>query len=165
MQIVTSRFFALFMSSALLLLVAHSALAQSIGERKGWRVIELDTTFNQTVKNLEDSVKGNKMLLVTAASASGGAKAQGITIPGNRIVGVFRNDYARRMLDASIAAGIEAPIRFYITENDDGTATLSYKLPSTVFAPYFEEGGDKLRALAAELDELFGKIADEAAKS
>jgi uncharacterized protein (DUF302 family) len=105
------------------------------------------------------------MGLVTAASASAGAAGQNIIIPGNRVVGVYRNDFARRMLKASIAAGIEAPIRFYITENSDRTATLSYKLPSTVFAPYFAEGGEDLRKLAAELDQIFARIADEAAKS
>lgn len=69
------------------------------------------------------------------------------------------------MLTASVAAGIEAPVRIYITENADGKATLSYKLPSMVFAPYFGEGGEELRKFAAELDAIFAKIADEAAKS
>lgn len=95
------------------------------------------------------------MAIVTSASASQGAKAAGIDIPGNKIFGVFRNDFARRMLAASVAAGIEAPIRFYVTEKPDGTATLSYKKPSTVFAPYADEGKDALTTLAAELDGIF----------
>ncbi len=66
------------------------------------------------------------------------------------------------MLAASVPAGIEAPIRFYITENRDGTATLSYKTPSAVFAPY-AVGGGKLEEMAKELDALFAKIAREAA--
>jgi uncharacterized protein (DUF302 family) len=78
------------------------------------------------------------------------------------VVGVYRPDFAVRMLAASVPAGIEAPIRFYITENGDGTATLSYKKPSAVFAPY-TDGGAALRELAAELDTLFAKIAREAA--
>ncbi|PMX56079.1 hypothetical protein C1Y13_30015, partial [Pseudomonas sp. FW305-33] len=78
--------------------------------------------------------------LVTSASASQGAKAAGVDIPGNKVFGIFRNDFARRMLAASVAAGIEAPIRFYVTENPDGTATLSYKTPGAVFAPYADEG-------------------------
>jgi len=73
---------------------------------------------------------------------------------------VFRNDFARRMLETSVSAGIEAPIRFYVTENPDGTATLSYKRPTTVFAPYADEGKDALKGLAAELDEIFAKIAE-----
>ena len=144
--------------------IAGQVWAGSVGEREGWRVLKTAHQFEVLVKRLEDSVKANKMGLVTAASASAGAAGQGIEIPGNRVVGVYRNDFARRMLKASIAAGIEAPIRFYITENNDQTATLSYKLPSTVFAPYVDEGGEDLRKLSAELDEIFGKIADEAVK-
>jgi uncharacterized protein (DUF302 family) len=68
------------------------------------------------------------------------------------------------MLSASVAAGIEAPIRFYVTENSDGTATLSYKRPSFAFAPYLDEGGNALRLLAAELDHIFARIADLATK-
>jgi len=63
------------------------------------------------------------------------------------------------MLDASIAAGIEAPIRMYVTEGADGTATLSYRTPSHVFAPYAEEGGAALHALATELDAVFEGVA------
>ena len=35
---------------------------------------------------------------------------------------------------ASVPAGIEAPIRFYLVENADGSTTLAYKKPSMVFA-------------------------------
>jgi uncharacterized protein (DUF302 family) len=63
-----------------------------------------------------------------------------------------------------VAAGIEAPIRFYVTENPDGTATLSYKKPSFVFAPYLPDGGSTLALLAGELDDIFARIADTATK-
>jgi uncharacterized protein (DUF302 family) len=71
------------------------------------------------------------------------------------VVGVYRNDFAVRMLEASVPAGIEAPIRFYMTENPDGTASLTYRMPSAVFAPY--ESAD-LDAMAAELDEIWQRI-------
>ena len=83
----------------------------------------------------------------------------GIRIPGNAAIMVFRNDYAVRMLEASVAAGIEAPLRFYVTENADGSASLTYREPSAVFAPY---GVPQLDALASELDTIFGKIAAQA---
>ena len=85
-------------------------------------------------------------------------------IPGNRVVGVFRPDFAVRILRASEAAMIEAPIRFYVTEQPDGSATLSYKTPSFVFAPYMAEGGDALKAAAGELDAIFEGIAKQALK-
>ena len=130
-------------------------------ERPGWRVLETAQGFQDLVERLGQAIKANKMGLVTRASASAGAKSRGIEIPGNMVVGVYRNDFAVRMLEASVPAGIEAPIRFYLTENADGTATLSYRVPSEVFAPY-EDGGEKLRALARELDAIFVKIAGEA---
>lgn len=154
-----SRSFLALFASIVLMASIFSATASDLDGRSGWRVVETDITFNNLVDRVKASVKAQKMGLVTQASASAGAKGQGITIPGNRIMGVYRNDYARRMLEASIAAGIEAPIRFYVTENADLTATLSWKTPSFVFAPYMEEGGTDLRTLAVELDGVFEAIA------
>jgi uncharacterized protein (DUF302 family) len=63
-----------------------------------------------------------------------------------------------------VTAGIEAPIRIYVTENSDHTATLSYKKPTAVFASYTDEGKHVLKELAAELDDIFKRIAELAAK-
>jgi hypothetical protein len=57
---------------------------------------------------------------------------------------------------------IEAPVRFYVTEDADGSATLSWKTPSFVFAPYVAEGGPELQAAASELDAKFDAIAGRA---
>lgn len=144
---------------------AAAAPAGPLAPRGGWEVIDTRHPFPVLSERLEAAIKAEKMVAVTTASASEGAKAAGIAIPGNRVVGVFRNDFARRMLAASIAAGIEAPIRFYLTENADGSATLSYKRPSTVFAPYADEGNGALKSLAGELDVVFARIAGEATKA
>ncbi len=131
----------------------------------GWSAIDTGHSYQALIARLDAAVKANKMGLVSRASATLGAKKMlKKTIPGNMVIGVYRPDFAVRMLAASVPAGIEAPIRFYITENADGTATLSYKKPSAVFAPY-TGGGAALRELAAELDTLFAKIAREAAGS
>ena len=79
------------------------------------------------------------------------------------MVGVFNNDFAVRILALSTAAMIEAPVRFYVTENADGTATLSWKEPSFVFAPYLDEGGPALAGIAQDLDRHFAAIAARAA--
>lgn len=142
-----------------------SAWAGTVTPREGWSVVDTPFAFPQLVERLEAAVAAAEMAVVNSASASEGAKAAGIAIPGNRVVGVFRNDFARRMLEASVAAGIEAPIRFYVTENPDGTATLSYRTPSTAFAPFFVEGGEALRTLAAELDAIFATIAERATQA
>jgi len=115
--------------------------------------------FGETVARLEESIELNKMGLVAKASASAGATGRGIKIAGNMVLMVFRNDYAVRMLAASIPAGIEAPVRIYVTEDADGKATITYRTPSAVFAPY---GNSQLDAMAGELDPIFDKIVREA---
>ncbi len=115
--------------------------------------------FGDTVSRLEQSVESNKMGLIAKASASGGAAGRGVKIAGNTVLMVFRNDYAVRMLAASVPAGIEAPIRIYVTEEADGKASVTYRIPSAVFAPY---GNAQLDAMARELDPIFGKIVRDA---
>jgi uncharacterized protein (DUF302 family) len=122
-------------------------------------VIKTPHSFATLTQRLEKSVEANGMGLVAQASASRGAASRGVSIPGNAVLMVFRNDYAVRMLAASVPAGIEAPLRFYVTENADGTATLTYRSPSAVFAAY---GSPALDAMAKELDPVFAKIASDA---
>lgn len=152
----------LALSIAALLIGLSAASAGTVKGREGWIVIDTRQSFQVLVERLEATVKSEKMGIVNSASASEGAKAAGITIPGNKVFGVFRNDFARQMLGSSVAAGIEAPIRIYVTENQDGTATLSYKKPSAVFAPYADEGGDVLKSIGVELDGIFARIAEQA---
>lgn len=150
--------------SLLLAFASADAPAGTVGARPGWSVIDTPHSYASLIQRLDAAVEREKMGVVTRASATVGAAAAGVVIPGNMVVGVYRNDFARRMLAASPAAGIEAPIRFYLTENPDGTATLSYKTPSAVFAPYAGEGGAALAALAGELDAIFARIAADAAR-
>jgi len=132
--------------------------AQALEPRAGWIVHETDKSYDALVQAVRDAAAAAPINIVTQASASDGARMQGHSIQGNRVFGLYRNDYARRMLEASVAAGIEAPIRLYVTEDADGTATLGYKTPSHVFAPYAEEGGAALRDLAEELDAVFADL-------
>ena len=130
----------------------------------GWVVLKTPHKYADLIGRVMAAAKANKIGVVTKASATVGAKkVLKKDIPGNMVVGLYHPRFAVRMLDASIAAGIEAPIRVYLTENADGTADLSYKTPSAVFAPYMKEGGDKLKALADELDALFAKLTKDAA--
>ena len=115
--------------------------------------------FDTLVSRLEKAVEANKMGLIAEASASRGAAARGVRIRGNMVLMVFRNDYAVRMLAASVAAGIEAPLRLYVTEGADGRASVSWRDPSAVFAPYANADID---AMARELDPVFAKIVRDA---
>ena len=152
-----------FLSLLFVFTVFAAAPAQAeMMEMPGWNVMQTRHGYADLVTRLEKAVADNKMGIVARASATVGAKKMlNKDIPGNTVIGVYRPDFAVRMLAASIPAGIEAPVRFYVTENADGTATLSYKMPSHVFAPY-EDGGQALKDLAAELDVIFAKIATDA---
>lgn len=125
----------------------------------GLQVLPTGYGFDELWARLEKAVAAHDMGIVARASASRGAAARGIEIPGNAVIMVYRNDFALRMLKANVRAGIEAPLRFYITEEASGTATLSYRTPSAVFAPY---GGAALGEMAKELDAIFARIAADA---
>lgn len=149
--------FALF--TLILLPISPSAIAANSAPYPGIQTIKTQSGFDALWEKLEAAVKANGMFVVTRASASRGAAGRDIKIPGNLVIGVYRNDFAVRMLEASIPAGIEAPLRFYVTENGDGTASLTYRKPSAVFAPYKSSDLDKM---AAELDSIWAKIVTQA---
>ncbi len=149
---------------ALAFCLAGPLSAQSIAPRDGWVVMPTDKPYAQLVDDVKAAAKANKLGVVTQAGPTGAAKNRGITIPGNRVIGLFNNVYAVRILGLSTAAMIEAPIRVYVTEEPDGSATLSYKTPSHVFAPYVAEGGADLVAAAQELDGIFAAVAAQAVK-
>lgn len=140
--------------------VDHAVAAESAEAFPGTIALKTRHTFDTLLGRLEKAIADHKMGLVAQASASRGAASRGIKIPGNAVLMVFRNDYAVRMLKASVAAGIEAPLRIYVTENPDGSASVTYRKPSAVFAPY---GSRALDEVAKELDAVFQDIVRDAA--
>ena len=142
------------------LLLAGGLAAAADTPYPGTRTVASKHGFDALVSRVEAAVSEQKMGLVAQASASRGAAGRGVKIAGNAVLMVFRNDYAVRMLQASVPAGIEAPLRLYVTENADGTASVTYRTPSAVFAPY---RSDKLDAMAKELDPIFERIVRDAA--
>ena len=139
------------------MVLTSSAIAQAPSDT---RVLPTRHSFDQLLGRIERTVEKNGLGVVATASASRGAAARGVKIPGNAVVMVFRNDFAVRLLAASIPAGIEAPLRLYVTENADRTATLSFRMPSAVFAPYRHP---EVERLARELDQAIDRIAKDAA--
>lgn len=144
------------------LFLAIPAHAQSVAPRDGWVTLDSDKPYTELIAAVKAAAKANGMGVVTQAGPTGAAKNRGITIPGNRVIGIFNNKYAVRILELSTAAMIEAPIRIYVTEEPDGSGFLSYKTPSHVFGPYMDEGGADLVAASTELDGVFKAIAMEA---
>jgi uncharacterized protein (DUF302 family) len=141
--------------------MAVPAWAENATPYSGTRVIETGRPFDAFVKKLLAAVKANKMGIVGHACATCGARNIGVTIPGNRVIMIFNPHFAVRMLKASEAAGIEAPLRLYVTEQADGKARLTYRLPSRVFGAYAV--GD-LDAMGKELDGIVAAIVDQALK-
>lgn len=117
------------------------------------------TPFSKVAAALEEAIAEARMALVCHANAQRGAAARGVQMRGNQVLMVFRNDFALRLIAADPAAGFEAPIRIYIYENPDGTATVSYAPPSAVFAPYRHP---EVQAVAAELEPIFRTLVDRA---
>ncbi len=115
--------------------------------------------FAAVASALEQAVADHGLGLVCHANVQRGAAARGVRIAGNQVLMVFRNDFAVRLLRAEPAAGFEAPLRIYLYENADGTATLSYAPPTAVFAAYRHP---EVQAVAAELDPLVKAIVDRA---
>jgi uncharacterized protein (DUF302 family) len=144
----------------LLAFTANNVGAQSAAPLPGTHTAASAYGFDALATRLEKAIEANKMGLVAQASASRGAAGRGVKIPGNLVLMVFRNDYAVRMLAASVPAGIEAPLRLYVTEDTKGKASVTWRDPSAVFAPY---GSADLNAMARELDPVFEKIVRDAA--
>jgi uncharacterized protein (DUF302 family) len=146
-----------------LILAGTPAMAQKSAPYPGTKIVKTSHNYKTLVQRLGKAVAKNKMGLVNSASATLGAKrVLGLTIPGNMVIGVYHPRFAVRMLKASVPAGIEAPLRFYITENADKTATLTYRTPTSIFAPY---GSAALDTMAQELDGIFASIAKDAVGS
>lgn len=133
-----------------------------IAPREGWRMVRTALAPAALIDAVRAAVPAEGMAVVTEAGPTAAARARGTEIPENRVIGVFNNVFAVRILNLSTAAMIEAPVRFYVTGNADGSASLSWKTPSFVFAPYAGDGGADLAAAAAELDAKFEAIAARA---
>lgn len=148
---------------ALTALGAGPTSAQSIvTERDGWRVVSTTKSYDVLLADLKAAVGAEGFGVVTEAGPTEVAAGRGETIPGNRVVGVFRNDLAVTIIRAAPAAMIEAPLRFMVMEEPDGHASLSHRTPSSIFAPYAREGGEALAGAVATLDAAFAAIAAKA---
>ncbi len=140
---------------------SNALQAAPASPHSGVQLVETAIPFDNFTERLARAIKKNKMGLVAQACANCGAKSIGVTIPGNRVFMIFRPDFAVRMLAASEAAGVEAPLRLYVTEQPDGTANLSYRLPSHTFGDYRLAELDKL---GSELDLILAQIVEDAVK-
>jgi uncharacterized protein (DUF302 family) len=150
-----------FMALGLIVFLALVPPPAQASETGGMVKLEMNVPWDQAWAKLKAAIQNHNMGIVSRASASAGAKSRGVSIAGNMVIGVFRNDFAVRMLAANVDAGIEAPLRFYLTEDAAGKVHLSYRKPGATFTPY---DGKDLATLARELDGVFSDIARDAVK-
>lgn len=139
-----------------LALVGHAGAALA---EDGRVVLTSRAPFARVAAALEQAIADQKMGLVCHADAQQGAASRGVKIPGNQVFLVFRNDFAVRLIHADPRAAFEAPMRIYLYENRDGTATLSYARPSALLRPYTHP---EVAKVGAELDPIFEKITAQA---
>ncbi|MGB3290416.1 MAG: DUF302 domain-containing protein [Burkholderiaceae bacterium] len=105
------------------LMVAVQAPAASAAE--GWKVIDTRQSYSELLEHLKEAVSESDLQVVFDVGPTEAAARRGIDIPGNRVIGVFNNEFAVDILNLNVPAMIEAPIRFYVTEGEHGQATLS----------------------------------------
>lgn len=148
---------------ALLILAAPAAHAGPVAAPlPGTMSLATAIPFDAFEKRLLAAIAANNMGVVAQACADCGARnVLGKEIPKNRVIMIFHPRYAVPMLEAFVPAGIEAPMRLYLTEERDGTARITYRKPSALFAPYRVPD---LTKMGEELDELFAKIVADARK-
>lgn len=139
-----------------LLLASAPARAENPAPYPGTVTVETGKPFVPFVEAFAKSIAANGFNVVGIACANCAIKAAfDETVPGNRVFLFFKPAYARRMLAASVASGIEAPIRVYATEATDGTARVTYRLPSAVFGAYQVPALAELgRELDADVDRI-----------
>ena len=128
-------------------------------QESGYRIVRAPHSFARLEERLRAAIEARGMVIVTRASASDGARGRGVTIPGDAVYGVFRNDYAVRMLAANVDAGIDAPVRLHLVEEADGTASIRYVTPGALFGRY---DGEAIRALGRDLDPVISAIVADA---
>jgi uncharacterized protein (DUF302 family) len=136
-------------------LMAWPVKAENPTPYSGTKVIETGQPFGAFIEKLTAAIKANKMGIVGNACATCGAKNIGVTIPGNRVIMIFNPHFAVRMLKASEADGIEAPVRLYVTEQPNGKARLTYRMPSHLFGAYKVPALDEM---GKELDVIIARI-------
>jgi uncharacterized protein (DUF302 family) len=134
---------------------AQDGEAEFVGPYPGTVSWQTDYNFHELVGRLQKSVAANGMTLVATTSAIG----HGTPVPDNAVLLVSRNDYTTRMVQANVLSGMEAPFRLYVTAGADKKAAITYRTPTSIFALY---DNPKLDELAAELDQVFAKIIDDA---
>ncbi|MFQ5514060.1 MAG: DUF302 domain-containing protein [Myxococcota bacterium] len=143
------------MVAAILVLTVGLGGSPALAQPRSAEQVVSKYDYKTTMRRLARAIGQNEMVSLIISSPKGALKRIGVEIPGNNVLGVFAPRFAKRLLEAEPAAGIEAPLRVYVREAKDGKVTVSYFKPTAIFAPYKNEELDRM---AHELDEILARI-------
>lgn len=108
-----------------------------------------------TVERLEAGIEAAGLRVAGRIDGQANAARMGREVPADRILEVFRPDFAIRVWAAEKAAGIDIPLRIHIYAAADGSTRVALRRPGEVFAPW---DNPELDAIGAELEPLFDTI-------
>jgi len=126
---------------------------EAVGPYPG--TVSLGSSYAQAdaVRRLEQAVRANGLTLVQTINSGGQGPAS------VSVILVSSSDYWGRILKVNQLAGMEMPIRIYVTDTGNKSSAVVYRAPSSIFALY---DSPELDRIAAELDQVFAKIVDDA---
>jgi uncharacterized protein (DUF302 family) len=126
---------------------------ESVGPYPGTVSLATSYPLGDTVRRLEKAVRANGLTLVQTIR-SGGHGATDVAV-----LLISSSDYWGRVLKANQLAGMELPIRIYVTADGSRGSAVIYRAPSSIFALY---DTPELDHIAADLDQVFAKLVDDA---
>jgi len=126
---------------------------EAVGPYPGTVSLGSSYALADAVHRLEKAVRANGLTLVQTVN-SGGRGQTGVSV-----ILVSSSDYWGRILKVDQLAGMEMPIRIYVTDTGNKTSAVIYRAPSSIFALY---DSPELDRIAADLDQVFAKIVDDA---
>ena len=126
---------------------------EAVGPYPGTVSLASSYALADAVRRLEKAVRANGLTLVQTVN-SGGRGQTGVSV-----ILVSSSDYWGRILKLNQLAGMEMPIRIYVTDTGNRTSAVIYRAPSSIFALY---DSPELDRIAIDLDQIFAKIVDDA---
>jgi uncharacterized protein (DUF302 family) len=126
---------------------------EAVGPYPGTVSLASSYSLADAVRRVEKAVRANGLTLVQTVN-SGGRGQTAVSV-----ILVSSSDYWGRILKVNQLAGMEMPIRIYVTDTGNRTSAVIYRAPSSIFALY---DSPELDRIATDLDQVFAKIVDDA---
>lgn len=116
--------------------------------------IAVSLSVDEAAEKLIAAIATYPMGLVAHANGQANCAKNGIVVPADQVLEVFRPDYAVKVWAAEKAAGIDIPLRIHLYEAD-GRTWVAYRTASETFKSYVNP---QLDVLGGELDAIFNQL-------